>query len=37
MWIMHAVVAKFLHIIKRARPDLETSVGHLCTRVTKIN
>ena len=21
--------------MKRARPDLETSVGHLCTRVTK--
>ena len=33
--LFHTVVAKLLYIMKRARPDLETSIGHLCTRVTK--
>ena len=31
----HSVVAKLLYIMKRARPDLETGVAFLCTRVTK--
>ena len=33
--LFHTIVAKLLYIMKRARPDLETSIGHLCTRVTK--
>ena len=33
--IFHSVVAKLLFIMKRARPDLDTSVAFLCTRVTK--
>ena len=31
----HTIVATLLWIMKRARPDLETSVGILCTRVSK--
>ena len=31
----HTIVASLLWIMKRARPDLETSVGFLCTRVSK--
>ena len=31
----HSVVAKLLYIMKRARPDLETAVAFLCTRVAK--
>ena len=33
--IFHSVVAKMLYITKRARPDIETSVSYLCTRVSK--
>ena len=33
--IFHSVVAKLLYITKRARPDIETSVSYLCTRVSK--
>ena len=33
--LFHTVVAKLLYIMKRTRPDLETSIDHLCTRVTK--
>lgn len=31
----HSIVAKLLWIMKRTRPDLETSITFLCTRVTK--
>ena len=31
----HSVVAKLLYIAKRARPDIETAVSFLCTRVSK--
>ena len=31
----HSIVQKLLWIMKRARPDLETAVSFLCTRVTK--
>ncbi len=33
--IFHSVTAKLLHISKRARPDIETTVAFLCTRVSK--
>ena len=33
--IFHSVVAKLLHISKRARPDIETAVAFLSTRVSK--
>ena len=33
--VFHSVVAKLLYIMKRARPDLETAVSYLCTRVSK--
>ena len=33
--IFHSIVAKLLWIIKRARPDLETTISYLYTRVTK--
>ena len=33
--LFHAVIAKSLCIMKRARTDLEMPVGHLCARVTK--
>ena len=35
MEAFHSIVAKLLWIMKRARPDLETSIVFLCTRVTK--
>ena len=31
----HSIVAKLLWIMKRARPDLETAVSFICTRVSK--
>ena len=31
----HSIVAKLLWIMKRSRPDLETAVSYLCTRVSK--
>ena len=31
----HSIVAKLLWIMKRARPDLETAISYLCTRVAK--
>ena len=31
----HSIVAKLLWTMKRARPDLETAIGFLCTRVDK--
>ena len=31
----HLVTQKLLFICKRARPDIETTVAYLCTRVTK--
>ena len=33
----HHVVAKLLYLSKRARPDIETAVAFLCTRVTKVD
>ena len=33
--VFHSVVAKLLYITKRARPDLETAISFLCTRVSK--
>ena len=33
--IFHSVVAKLVCITKRARPDIETAVSYLCTRVSK--
>lgn len=33
--IFHSVTAKVLFITKRVRPDLETTVAFLCTRVSK--
>ena len=33
--IFHSVVAKLLYIAKRARPDVETAIAFLCTRVSK--
>jgi len=33
--IFHSVVAKLLHLSKRARPDIEPTVAFLCTRVSK--
>ena len=33
----HSIVAKTLWIMKRARPDLETAISYLCTRVSKSN
>ena len=33
--IFHSIVAKLLYITKRARPDIETAVAFLCTRVSK--
>ena len=32
--IFHSVVARLLWIMKRSRPDLETAVSFLCTRVS---
>ena len=31
----HSIVALLLWIMKRARPDLETAISYLCTRVSK--
>ena len=31
----HSVVAKLLYITKRARPDIETALALLCTRVSR--
>lgn len=33
--LFHSIVAKLLYICKRSRPDLETAVSFLCTRVSK--
>ena len=33
--LFHSIIAKLLWIMKRARPDLETSIAFLCTRATK--
>ena len=33
--LFHSIVAKLLYICKRARPDVETTVAYLCTRVSK--
>ena len=35
--IFHSITAKLLYIMKRARPDIETTVAYLCTRVSKSN
>ena len=35
--IFHSVVAKILFIMKRGRPDVETTVSYLMTRVSKSN
>ena len=31
----HSIVAKLLWMMERSRPDLETAIGFLCTRVDK--
>ena len=33
--LFHRIVAKLIYICKRSRPDLETVVAFLCTRVSK--
>jgi len=33
--IFHSVVAKLLHLSKKATPDIEPTVAFLCTRVSK--
>ena len=33
--IFHLVVAKLLWVMKRARPDIETAISFLCTRVSR--
>ena len=35
--LFHSLTAKFLHIIKRKRPDIEPDVAFFTTRVAKIN
>ena len=35
--IFHSVVAKILFIMKRGRPDVETAISYLMTRVSKSN
>ena len=35
--IFHSVTAKLLFVMKRARPDIETAVSYLMTRVSKSN
>ena len=35
--IFHSVTAKLLFIMKRGRPDIETAVSYLMTRVSKSN
>ena len=33
--LFHSIVAKLLYVCKRSRPDIETTVAFLCTRVAK--
>jgi hypothetical protein len=33
--VFHSVVAKLLWVMKRSRPDIETAISFLCTRVSK--
>ena len=33
--VFHSIVAKLLHVTKRSRPDIETAVAFLMTRVSK--
>ena len=33
----HSIVAKLIWTMKRARPDLETDISFLCTRLDKID
>ena len=33
--VFHSIVAKLLYVCKRTRPDVETAVAYLCTRVSK--
>ena len=33
--IFHSIVATLFWMMKRPRPDLETAIGFLCTRVSK--
>ena len=33
--IFHSVVAKLLWVMKRSRPDIETAISFLCTRVSR--
>ena len=33
--LFHSIVAKLLHVTKRSRPDIETAVAFLMTRVSK--
>ena len=33
----HTMVAKGLYLCKRARPDIQTAISYLCTRVAKPN
>ena len=35
--LFHRIVAKFLYIAKRARPDLQVAVAFLCKRVKRLN
>ena len=32
--ILHSIVAKLLWVAKRGRPDIQTAISFLCTRVT---
>ena len=34
--IFHSIVAKLLWVAKMGRPDIDTVISFLCTRVTKI-
>ena len=33
--LFHSIIAKFIFIYQRARPDIEPTVAYLCTRVSK--
>ena len=33
--VFHSIVTTLLWVVKRARPNLETDISFLCTRVTK--
>jgi hypothetical protein len=35
--LFHSVVAKLLWVMKRSRPDIETAISYLCTRVSCCN